>query len=190
MATAVRAAAERAGVAAVAVDARDFYRDASLRFEYGKTDVESFYSGWIDRAALQREVLGPAGRNDGWYLPSLRDRDSNRMTRAPRASLAPDAVVLLTGSFLIHPDLDLDLVVHLSVSRQARRRQVPAESAWTLPAYDRYDIDIDPLAGADVVVRFDDPRHPAVRWSGRGRSVDAGRDVSSAARGRRPTTSR
>ena len=33
---------------------------------------------------------------------------------------------------------------------------------WTLPAYARYGDEVDPASFADVVVRVDDPRHPAL----------------------------
>ena len=144
------------------VRATDFYRDASLRFEHGKTDVESFYTGWLDVAALQREVLSPVAAEDAHYLPALRDQATNRATRAQPAGLAAHGVLLVCGELLLGAGLAFDLVIHLSVSRAARKRLVPDDRRWTLPAYDRYDIDVDPAGLADVVVRYDDPRHPAI----------------------------
>jgi hypothetical protein len=52
--------------------------------------------------------------------------------------------------------------VHLSLGPGALARRTPVELAWTLPAYDRYADEVDPAAWADVVVRWDDPRHPAL----------------------------
>lgn len=140
----------------------DFYRDASLRLEYGHTDVESFYSGWLDAAALRREVLDPVAA-EGRYLPSLRDPVSNRSTRATPVQLPTHAVLLVAGELLLGQGLDFDLTVHVAVSRQARKRQSPDSVQWTLPAFDRYDIEVDPAGIADVVIRWDDPRHPALR---------------------------
>jgi hypothetical protein len=150
-----------AGHPVVTLAARMFYRDASLRWEHGKTDVESFYSDWLDTAALQREVLLPLAA-DGSYLPSLRDPDSNRSTRAARLRLPPAGVVLISGELLLGGGLSFDTVVHVSVSRQARRRQTPAELQWTLPAHDRYELEVDPAGLADLVIRYDDPLHPAL----------------------------
>ena len=145
------------------VRARDFYRDASLRFEHGKTDVESFYSGWLDLAALQREVLRPLATADGpCYLPALRDEATNRATRAQPAPLDVRGVLLVCGELLLGAGLSFDLVIHLDVSRSARKRLAPEDRRWTLPAFDRYAIDVDPVALADVVIRYDDPRHPAI----------------------------
>jgi hypothetical protein len=143
--------------------ARDFYRDASLRFEYGRTDLESFYAGWLDSAALQREVLRPLATPDGArYLPALRDPATNRSARAEPVALPPSGVLLVCGELLLGAGLDFDLAIHLAVSRAARKRQAPEELRWTLPAFDRYDLDADPVGSADVVVRYDDPAHPAL----------------------------
>jgi hypothetical protein len=150
------------GRSLVLVRTADFYRDASVRLEYGHTDVESFYSSWLDTGALQREVLDPAVAQ-GRYLPSLRDPASNRATRASALELPPTAVLLLIGELLLGRDLHLDLTVHVAVSRQARKRQTPPERQWTLPAFDRYDIEVDPAGQADALIRWDDPRHPALR---------------------------
>ena len=150
-----------AGRPVAIVSSRLFYRDASLRWEYGKADVDSFYDGWLDTGALQREVLRPLA-TDGSYLPSLRDPDSNRSTRATPVRLPSNGVALLVGELLLGHGLDLDLTVHFSVSRQARRRQTPDELQWTLPAHDRYELEVDPAGLADLVVRYDDPSHPAL----------------------------
>ena len=143
------------------VAAADFYRDASLRFEYGHTDVESFYTGWLDIAALQREVLTPVAET-GRYLPSLRDRTTNRATRVEPLPLEPSGVLLVHGELMLGVGLAFDVIVHVAVSRQARRRQFPEDRSWQLPAFDRYDLEVDPAALADIVVRWDDPQRPAV----------------------------
>ena len=160
---ALRAGLPALGRPVALVRASDFYRDASLRFEHGKTDVESFYTGWLDVAALQREVLSPAAAAHGaQYLPALRDQATNRATRAEPTPLAAHGVLLVCGELLLGAGLAFDLVIHLAVSRSARKRLVPDDRRWTLPAFDRYDIDVDPVALADVVIRYDDPQHPAI----------------------------
>ena len=45
---------------------------------------------------------------------------------------------------------------------QERERRTGEELRWTLPAYARYRAEVDPAAFADVVVRLDDPRRPAL----------------------------
>jgi len=150
-----------AGRPVAMVQAHDFYRDASLRLEYGRTDVESFYTGWLDTGAVQREVLDPLAEH-GRYLPSLRDPATNRSTRADPVELAASGVLLLRGELLLGIGLHVDLTVHAAVSRQARLRLTDEDRRWTLPAFDRYDHEVDPAAIADVVIRYDDPRHPAL----------------------------
>jgi hypothetical protein len=160
---ALRTGLQALGRPVATVRAGDFYRDASLRFEHGKTDVESFYTGWLDVAAVQREVLSPLAAADGaHYLPALRDAVTNRATRAQPVALAAHGILLVCGELLLGTGLSLDLVIHLAVSRAARKRLVPDDRRWTLPAFDRYDIDVDPAGFADVVIRYDDPQHPAV----------------------------
>ena len=42
------------------------------------------------------------------------------------------------------------------------RRYLTAGLGWGYPAYERYEEEVDPSSLADVVVRVDDPRHPAL----------------------------
>lgn len=56
--------------------------------------------------------------------------------------------------------------MHLLLSAGALERRTPAVDRWTLPAFARYYREIDPPALADVVIRTDDPRHPAIWVAG------------------------
>ncbi len=151
------------GRAAVQVAAAGFLRPASLRFEFGRTNPDAFYEGWLDEAGLRREVLDPlAPGGTGRILPSLWDVRVDRATRADYVSVPPGGVVLVSGALLLGGGLPFDAAVHLSLSAPALARRIPAELRWTLPAYARYDTEVAPAAFADVVVRLDDPRRPAV----------------------------
>ena len=143
------------------VRADTFWRDASVRLEYGRQDIES-YLHWLDAAALEREVLEPALAVRR-YLPSLRDPQTNRSTRVPMRAVDPRTAVLVSGTFLLGRDLTFDLTIHLAVSPAARARQTPPSNAWTLPAFDEYDATTRPQEIADMVVRYDHPRSPALR---------------------------
>lgn len=149
------------GHATLRVSAGDFLRPASLRFEHGRTDPDARYTGWLDLGAVRREVLDPLD-GTGFVLPSLWDAGRDRATRAERVPLPEGAVVLLDGELLLGAGLTFDLAVHLWLSPAALRRRVPSEDAWALPAYERYEREADPASLADVTVRVDDPRHPAV----------------------------
>jgi hypothetical protein len=151
------------GREATTISAQSFWRDASLRLEYGREDLESFVD-WLDDAALRREVLDPLGPDgSGAYLPSLRDPHTNRATREPARQAGDGAIVIVGGELLLGRDLPFDLTIHLAVSSSARARRTDAGWQWTLPAFDRYDADVSPAAVADVVIRMNDDRHPAAR---------------------------
>jgi hypothetical protein len=158
LADAVSERLRAAGAHAVRVSARDFLRPASLRFEYGRTDPESYAADWLDTNALTREVLTPlAPDGDGAYLPTLWDAAADRATRAPYAQAPRRAVVLVDGPLLLGRGLPFDLAVHLRLSESALRRRTPDGELWTLPAL------LPHAPDADVIVRYDDPRHPAVQ---------------------------
>lgn len=152
------------GREALHVSARDFLRPASLRFERGRHDPDERYLSWLDTNALRREVLSPLEPDgSGAVLPALWDADRDRATRLPRTELASGGVVLVDGEFLLGAGLPFDLAVHLWLSPSALRRRLPDEEAWALPAFARYEDEVNPVELADLVVRVDDPRHPAVR---------------------------
>ena len=153
---------------AVVVPAEGFYRPASLRLEHGRTDPDARYTDWLDAAALSREVLDRVGpRGSGEYLPALWDLDRDRAARLRHQPAPAGGVVLVPGSLLQGLGLAFDLVVHLRVSPAARRRRVAAGSAWELPAFDRYDDEVDPVALADAVVLAEHPDRPALVLQGR-----------------------
>jgi hypothetical protein len=149
-----------AGRFAVHVSTDDFLLPASQRYEFGRTSPESFYEGWRDGAGLRREVLEAAV--DGRVLPALWRTDIDRSARAAYVDLPPDAVVLVSGEFLLGGGLPFDLEVHLEASDAALARRTPADEHWTLPAYTRYRDEVMPAEFAHVVVRMEDPRHPAL----------------------------
>jgi hypothetical protein len=152
-----------AGRAAVRVSAGDFLRPRSLRLEYGREDPEVYYRDWLDTAGLTREVLAPlADGGSGRYLPSLWDAGTDRATRASYVEVPERAVLLLDGAMLLGRGLAAELTVHLWLSGGAVARRVPAGLEWTVPAYRIYDEEVRPREVADVVVRYDDPAHPAV----------------------------
>jgi hypothetical protein len=145
----------------------DFLRPASLRLELGRTNPDGYYERWLDDGGLRREVLdrlGPDG--DGRILPTLWDPVTDRATRADYQPVPPGAVVLVAGPLLLGAGLPFDLAVHLALSPAALTRRTPPERRWTLPAFDRYEAEVSPADIADVVVRVDDPRRPALVEAG------------------------
>ena len=156
------------GRAAEIIDAETFWRDASLRYEWGRTDLEAYAEHWLDADALRREVLGPLGpAGNSMFLPALRDPSTNRSVRAAPVTVPPNAIVLIAGELLLGRGLSFDYTVHLALDSAARQRLTPPEWQWTLPAHDSYDREVQPTELADVVVRWNDPRHPALRIGAR-----------------------
>lgn len=150
-----------AGRAVVRVHADDFLRPASLRYEHGRHDPDSYLDDRLDTGALAREVLDPFAR-DGSYLPTLWDAARDRATRAVRVQAPPAAVLVVDGELLLGRWLDAELTVHLTVRPATLARRLGADRAWQLPAFARYDDEVAPQDVADVVARVDDPRRPAL----------------------------
>ncbi|MBM7775761.1 hypothetical protein JOD54_005965 [Actinokineospora baliensis] len=145
------------------VAAADFLRPASLRFERGKQDPDARYELWLDEGGLRREVLAPLGAGGtGKVLPALWNATTDRATRAEYVDLPPGGVVLIDGELLLGRGLPLDVTAHLWLSPPALTRRLPPDEHWALPAFARYDAEVRPLHTADLGIRVDDPRHPAV----------------------------
>ena len=109
--------------------------------------------------------LGPVGT--GEYLPVLWDVERDRAARARPVPMPAGGVLLVPGALLQGIGLAFDVVVHLRVGPAARRRLTPPDRAWELPAFDRYDDEVDPAALADAVVLADHPDRPALLLTGR-----------------------
>ena len=151
------------GRPAIRISTRDFLRPASLRLEFGRDNPDTFYAGWFDEAGLAREALDPAGPGgSGRVLTRLWNAETDRAAREPYRPLEPSAVLLVSGPLLLGGGLAFDVAVHLEMTAAALRRRTPPDQLWTLPAFERYAAEVDPSAFADVVLRVDDPRRPAM----------------------------
>jgi hypothetical protein len=95
-------------------------------------------------------------------LPALWRTDIDRSARAAYVDVPVGGVVVVSGEFLLGGGLGFEYVAHLTCSVDALARRTPPDEAWTLPAYRRYDEEVDPASLADIVVRLEDPRRPAV----------------------------
>ncbi len=63
---------------------------------------------------------------------------------------------------LLGRGLPAELTAHLTCSPAALLRR--GVDAWELPAFAAYDEEVRPGEVCDVLVRAEDPRHPAVRF--------------------------
>ncbi|MFI6683453.1 uridine kinase [Streptomyces sp. NPDC050485] len=150
------------GRSVLTVSTEGFLRPASLRYEYGREDPDTYYDGWFDTGALWREVFGPLEPGGtGRVLPDLWDPATDRATRSPYQLLPEGGVLIVHGPLLLGRWFPFDLTVHLGLSAPALRRRTDESARWTLSAFERYEAEVRPGDAADVVVRVDDPRHPA-----------------------------
>ncbi|NUR62080.1 MAG: uridine kinase [Catenulispora sp.] len=163
VAAAVAALLVDAGRPVQRISAGDFLRPRSLRLEHGREDPDVFYTEWLDVKGLMREVFDPlTAGGSGRVLPSLWNAERDRASRAPYVELPPGGVLILEGALLFGVGLPFDVSVHLWLSKGALARRTPEDMAWTLPAYARYDVEVDPSRAASLTARMDDPRHPAL----------------------------
>ena len=153
------------------VSTSGFLRPASLRYEYGRHDPDSYADSWFDTNALWREVFRPLEADgSGRVLPDLWNPVTDRATRSPYQDLPQGGVLILHGPLLLGHWFPFDLGIHLSLSPGALRRRTQESERWTLPAFARYENEVGPAGRADTVIRADDPRHPA--WTGLGAAGD------------------
>ena len=104
--------------------------------------------------------LGPGG--SGRYLPTYWDATADRASRAAYSPAPTGAVLILDGAMLLRPGLRADASVHLHLDPAALARRLPDEQQWELAAYALHVDLARPAALADLVVRLNDPRRPAL----------------------------
>lgn len=146
---------------ALHVRAEGFLRPAGQRFEHGREDADAWLDVWLDDGALEREVLLRAVEV-GSVVRALRDPATDRSLRLDPVAVPDPGLVVVSGSGLLGRWLSFDAAVHLRASPAALRRRLPPEEHWLVEALVRYAEERDPAGLADLVVRVEDPRHPAL----------------------------
>ena len=157
------------GRPAVVVPAEGFYRPASLRLEHGRTDPDARYTDWLDAGALAREVLDPlrSAAGPASYLPVLWDLERDRAARLGYRPMPPGRRA--AGARVAAAGARAGVRRRRPPAGRPRRPAgagCPADRAWELPAFDRYDDEVDPTALADAVVLADHPDRPALVLQG------------------------
>jgi len=170
LADAVSDRVQALGRPVIRVSTQWWWRPASLRLELGRTEVDMLLSGWVDTAAMRRELFDPLrSGGSGWFLRRLRDPRSDRSLREERVRAAPGSVLLLDGPFLQASGLGagaagLSAIVHLQVSMGTLARSLPVDRQWWVDAFERYRDQDRPANGATAVVAYDHPAAPAIAW--------------------------
>ena len=141
------------------VRAEGFWRPAGQRLEHGREDPDDWLEVWLDDGALEREVLVRAVEH-GEVVPALRDPVTDRSVRVDPVPV--HGLVVVSGSGLLGRWLSFDVAVHLQASPAALRRRLPPDEQWLVEPLQRYAEEQAPADTADLVVRVEDPRHPAL----------------------------
>jgi hypothetical protein len=139
-----------------------WWRPAALRLELGRQDVDMLLTGWVDAAALKRELIAPVVAGNSPYITRLRDPSTDRSVRQTAERAQPGSILLIDAPFLLAAGLPLDAVVGLSVNLATLRRALAPDRSWWIEAFRRYQADYEPSARADVLLSYDHPSAPAV----------------------------
>lgn len=143
-----------------------WWRAASLRLEYGHTEPDMLLGGWLDTAALRRELLDPlADDGSGLFLERLRDPETDRSVRRQRRRALAGTILVVDTPFAVAWGVQGDARVHLQVGPATAARRLPADRQWWVDAYRRYLDEDRPAESADVIVAYDHPASPAVAWA-------------------------
>src|SRR5215471_7146538 len=74
----------------IRIRADDHLRPASLRFEHGRTDPDSYYDDWWDFDGLRREVLEPLAPGGSGRIRTVRwDAATDRASRSEFEEVPP-----------------------------------------------------------------------------------------------------
>ena len=141
-----------------------FYRPASLRLEHGRTDPDARYTDWLDAGALAREVLDPVGPGGAGRATCRRCGTSSATARPGRGPgrCRPAGCCSCPARCCRASGWRSTSSSTCGSARRPAGGWTPAEQAWELPAFDRYDDEVDPPALADAVVLADHPDRPAL----------------------------
>ena len=142
----------------------DFLRPASVRLELGRTNPDAYYEGWVDEAGAAPGGARPgrpgrhragAARRSGTPPPTGPAAAATSTCRPAGSSWSAGRCCSAAGCPSTSPSTS-------SCRRRRWRRRTDPALRWTLPAFARYAEEVAPAGFADVVVRADDPRHPAL----------------------------
>ncbi len=161
-------------IARVSMDG--YHHPRAHRHRQGRDSADGYYQDAYDFAAFARLVLDPLGDGRG-YRPAIIELATDQAVSPATVELAPDAVLIVDGSFLQRAELAgrWDEVIFLQTGFAAARDRGTLRDAVAFggvelagAAFDsryhaacrRYLNDIDPAAHASILVDHDDPTEP------------------------------
>lgn len=173
---------EGAGRGLVRVSYDDFHHPRTVRHRRDRLSAEGYLQDSYDAASLRRLVLEPLASGAGTVRTASFDLAADEPVEADPVEVAPGAVVVIEGEFLLGPEVgaDWDLgvllvgepgaVIERALVRDAdlgtpeQVREVYLRryfGAWSL-----YEERHDPWARADMVVDLTDPLAPRLLSGG------------------------
>jgi uridine kinase len=161
-------------IARVSMDG--YHHPRAHRHRQGRDSAEGYYQDAYDFPAFAELVLDPLGV-DGGYQPAIIDLATDSPVGPQQVQLAPDAVLIVDGSFLQRAELAgrWDEVVFLQTGFAAARRRGTNRDAAAFGgaeqaglAFDnryhaasrRYLDEVDPAAHASILVDHEQPTEP------------------------------
>lgn len=174
-------AVAQAGRPAIQLSTDGYHHPRARRYRQGRLSALGYYQDAYDFPALVRYVLAPLGpAGDRRYRERIIDLATDEPDEDAWREAAPNAVLVVDGTFLLRPELlpywEHRIFVHTSLT-VARARglardeaqlggRVPAEEAYEqrYHAAARHYLDtVRPAGHATMIVDNDDLAHPRLR---------------------------
>lgn len=162
----------------------DFHRPRSHRYRRDADSPAGYYEDAFDRTALRTMLLDPLGPGGGReYRRAHFDLETDERREEPPARAGDNAIVVVDGVFLAHPDLraawDVRVFVSITFDEVLRRALVRDVALFGsaaeverryrtryLPGQRLYVEAERPAETADAVVDNNDPSSPTLRLAG------------------------
>jgi len=177
----------RGGRDVVRVSIDGFHNPAATRTRQGADSPRGYYEDSFDYGAFTSHVLEPLGPGGSRSIRrAVFDFRTDSPVDSPVEDVAPDAVLIVDGIFLLRPELlagwdyrvfvevDFDVALARALTRDLvlfgsaeaveeryRARYIPGEK--------HYLDTVGPATLADVVIENNDFLNPGVRWCSNGR---------------------
>ncbi|MCT2007608.1 uridine kinase [Micrococcus lylae] len=164
-----------------------FHRPKVERYRRGRMSAEGYYLDARDLDAVVSLLLAPlAPDGDRMIRTESFDLDADQPIDAEPWKAAPDAVLIVDGTFLQRPELaahwDATIYVRTSpavclqrgIDRDSAHLGGPEQTQRMYaeryqPAYELYEQEASPEASADLIIDNDDPAQPTVHARPNGR---------------------
>jgi uridine kinase len=158
----------------------DYSNPKEIRYDLGRLSPEGYYEEAFNCAAFSNLVLAPLGSGGSrMYMDKIFDFRNNMPFPSIFSRAHDNAILIADGVFLFRPELadKWDYKVFLEVDRQTALDRAMVRDRGYLgdyrmiaetyekryfPAQERYQREVDPKKGANLVVDSTDPENPQI----------------------------